>query len=81
MRIRYPLTLPLLATVAALVAPALAETQSGPQAAPDRSIGMGHMDHGMMFRRMMGGGCAEMMQSMNGGSEQPNSQWRSPRAQ
>lgn len=75
MRIRYVLSLPVLATVAALVAPALAETLRGSQTVPGQGMGMGH---GMMFHGMMGGGCAEMMQSMNGGSKQPNSQWLSP---
>jgi hypothetical protein len=67
------LTLPVLAAFAALVVPALAETLNGLQTAPGQG-----MDHGMMSRGTMGGGCAEMMQSMNGGTERPNSQWRSP---
>jgi hypothetical protein len=36
----------------------------------------GTMSHGGMSRAMMGGGCAGMMQSMNGGDGRPNSQWR-----
>jgi hypothetical protein len=65
-----------LAAFAALVVPALAETLNGLQTAPGQ--GMGRIDHGMMSRGTVGGGCAEMMQSMNGGTERPNSQWRSP---
>jgi hypothetical protein len=66
-------------TVAALVAPAFAATQT----VSGEGIGMGRTDHGMMSRGMMsrgmmGGGCAEMMQSMSGESERPNGQWRSP---
>ncbi len=77
MRIRYTLTLPVLATAAALIAPALAEMPGGSQTAPDQSIGARHMGHGMMSRGMMsGGGCADMMQSMNGGGGPPNSQWQ-----
>jgi hypothetical protein len=30
----------------------------------------------MMSRSMMSGGCAGMMQSMNGGGGPPNSQWQ-----
>jgi hypothetical protein len=75
MRIRYMLALPVLAAFAALVAPAVAETLNRLQTAPGH--GMGRIGHGMMSRGTMGGGCAEMMQSMNGGTERPNSQWRS----
>jgi hypothetical protein len=79
---RCTLTRSVLATAAALVAPALADSRNGSQYAPDQGMGMGRMDHGMMSRGMMsggmmGGGCAEMVQSMNGESERPNSQWRS----
>ena len=77
MRIRYTLTLPVLATVvAALIVPALAEMPGGSQTAPDQGMGTGHMGHGMMSRSMMSGGCAGMMQSMNGGGGPPNSQWQ-----
>ena len=83
MRNRCTLTLSVLATAAVLVAPALADSRSGSQTAPNQGMGMDRMDHGMMSRGMMsggmmGGGCAEMMQSMKGESERPNSQWRSP---
>ena len=77
MRNRCALTLPVLATGAVLVAPALADSRNGSQTAPDQGMGMGRMDHGMMSGGMMGGGCAKLMQSMNGESERPNSQWRS----
>jgi hypothetical protein len=78
MRIRYTLTLPVLATVAAaLIAPALAEMPGGSsQTAPGQSMGAGRMGHAMMSRDMMSGGCAGMMQSMNGGAGPPNSQWQ-----
>lgn len=72
MRNRYTLTLPVFVTVAALVAPAFAATQTV------SGEGNGMMSRGMMSRGMMGGGCAEMMQSMSGESERPNGQWRSP---
>ena len=78
MRNRWTLTFPVLATAAVLVAPALADSRNGSQTAPNQGIGMGRMNHGMMSDGMTGGGCAEMMQSMNGESERPNSQWRSP---
>jgi hypothetical protein len=40
-------------------------------------MGHGMMSRGGMSRSMMGGGgCAGMMQSMNGGDGRPNSQWR-----
>jgi hypothetical protein len=84
MRTQYTLTVPLLATIAVvLIVPALAVTLNGSQTAPGHGTDMGRMDHGTMSRGMMsggmmGGGCAGMMQSMNGGSERPNSQWRLP---
>ena len=64
-------SLMLMACVAALIVPALAATQSESQAKPDHHMGMSHMG-----RDMMSGGCAGMMQSMNGGRA-PNSQWHS----
>jgi hypothetical protein len=65
--------------------PALAQPQDGAESAPDqgngRMEGNGHMGYvrmprGGMSEGMMGGGCAGMMQSMNGGDGRPNSQWR-----
>jgi hypothetical protein len=65
--------------------PALAQTQDGAGGARDHGIGRtedgGHTGHGMMSRggmsaRMMGSGCAGMMQSMNDGDGRPNSPWR-----
>jgi hypothetical protein len=39
-------------------------------------MGQGMMRGGMMSRGMMGGGCSEMMQSMNSGGGRPNGQWQ-----
>lgn len=38
-------------------------------------MGRGMMGDGMMSRGMMAG-CSEMMQSMNGDDDRPNSQWQ-----
>jgi hypothetical protein len=76
MNTRYTLTLTMLASLlAALIAPALAEAPARSQAMPDQGMGMGRTGHGMMSHGMMSGGCAGMMQSMNGNGP-PNSQWR-----
>jgi hypothetical protein len=73
------------AALGALVAPAFAQNDT--QARPDHGMSMGHMGQGMMGGGMMSvrmmAGCADMMQSMNNGSDdRPNSQWqkRSPQA-
>lgn len=78
----------LTAAIGGLIVPAFAQMQA-PIASP-RSGGMDQMQggagmgpkmgHGMMSqggmsRGMMSGGCAGMMQSMNGGDGRPNSQW------
>jgi hypothetical protein len=74
----------LTAAIGGLIVPAFAQMQ-GPAPSP-RSDGMDQMQdgarmgHGMMSqggmsRGMMSGGCAGMMQSMNGGDGRPNSQW------
>lgn len=86
MCIRHSLAVAALAAgIGSLIAPALAQTQGGSGRAPDRGMGRmddgGHMGHGMMSRDgmsdgVMGGGCAGMMQSMNGGDGRPNSQWQ-----
>lgn len=72
----------LAAGIGALILPALAQDQGGSGSSPDQRMtadgGMGHgiMGRGMMRGIMMSGGCADMMQSMNDGDRQPNSQWR-----
>jgi hypothetical protein len=87
MDVRHVLTAAALAAMLgdlALPALALARDRAGEMRDPAVS-GMetrGRMNHGMMSRGemsrgMMGGGCAGMMQSMNGGDGPPNSQWRS----
>ena len=69
MRIRHSLMVSVLAIGAtALIVPGLAVAQSEPKTSP-QGRGMGHMGRGMMS-----GGCAGMMQSMNG-NRAPNSQW------
>ncbi len=69
----------------ALIVPALAEAPGGPQTTPDQGMGTGGMGHGKMSGGMMSGGmmsgggmggCASMMQSMNGAVGRPNSQWQ-----
>lgn len=64
-----------------LIVPAIAQTQDNAGRPPDRDMERvqngSRLGHGMISRGMMGGGCAGMMQSMNGGGGQPNSQWRS----
>lgn len=66
------------AGIGGLIAPALAQTQSGAGNAPNQGMHMGHnmTGRGMMDGGMMSGGCSRMMQSMNGGDGRPNSQWR-----
>lgn len=73
----------LAAALGGLIVPAFAQNGSGgTQSMPDHGMGMGHMGQGMMnggmmSHGMMGGGCSEMMQSMNnGGDGHPNSQWQ-----
>lgn len=73
----------LVAALGGLIVPAFAQNDSGgAQREPDQGMDMGHMNQGMMrggmmSRGMMGGGCSEMMQSMNnGGDGRPNSQWQ-----
>ena len=85
MCIRHSLAVTALAVgIGSLIVPALAQ-QGGAGSTPDRGMSRmedgGHMGHGMMSRDgmsggMMGGGCAGMMQSMNGGDGRPNSQWQ-----
>ena len=64
--------------IGGLVVPALAQIQDSTGNPPERGMEQGQggarMSHGMMSRGMMGGGCAGMMQSMNGGNGWPNSQ-------
>ena len=80
MNTRYALAIAGLATgIGCLVLPALAQTQGEASSPSDRSIGgMGHSrsTNRNMMGGMMSGGCAGMMQSMNGGDGRPNSQWR-----
>lgn len=74
----------LAAAIGGLKVPAFAQMQ-GPAEGPanggmDQMQGGARMGHGMMSqggmsRGMMSGGCAGMMQSMNGGDGRPNSQW------
>lgn len=72
----------LAAALGGLIVPALAQNDPGrAQGAPDQEMGMSHMGQGMMrggmmSHGMMGGGCSEMMQSMNNGGGRPNSQWQ-----
>ena len=86
MHIRHSLMAAALATVlGGLILPAYAQARDGAGGARDQVMhgmhGRDHMDGRMMSRgeksgRMMGGGCAGMTQSMNGGEGRPNSQWR-----
>jgi hypothetical protein len=81
MRIRQSLAVAALA--AGFVVPAFAQAQDGTGSTPDRDMGRmeghGPNDHGVMPRGgKMGGHCAGMMQSMNGGDGRPNSQWQGP---
>jgi hypothetical protein len=73
------------AMLGGLVLPALAQARDRAGDGRDPAVGgtetRSHMGHGMMSGRMMsrgmmGGGCAGMMQSMNGGDGRPNSQWQ-----
>lgn len=72
----------LAAVVGGLIVPAFAQNSpDSTQGRPDHGMSMGHMGQGMMrggmmSRGMMGGGCSEMMQSMNNGGGRPNSQWQ-----
>jgi hypothetical protein len=70
----------LAAVIGALIVPALAQGPGGPKKMPDRSMGTADMGGGMMSGGMMSdgkmGGCATMMQSMNGANGRPNSQWQ-----
>ena len=84
MSIRYALTIVgIAAGIGGLIPLALAQTRDNTGNTPDQHMGRmegGQMGHGMMSgRAMMGGkmsgGCAGMMQSMNGGDGRPNSQW------
>lgn len=85
MCIRHSLAVVALAAgIGSLIVPALAQ-QGGSERAPDHGMGRmdsgGDMGHGMMSRDgmsggMMGGDCAGMMQSVNGGDGRPNSQWQ-----
>jgi hypothetical protein len=74
------------AMLGGLVLPALAQARDRAGDARDPAVSgtetPSRMDHDMMSRGgmsrgTMGGGCAGMMQSMNGGDGRPNSQWRS----
>jgi hypothetical protein len=77
MRLQHSLTAAVLAAaLGTLIVPALAQAPGGWQAMPDRGMDMGSTKHGRMSGGMMGGGCAGMMQSMNGGAGRPNSQWQ-----
>jgi hypothetical protein len=83
MNIGNKLSILALATaLGSLIVPAFAQNGSGgSQGAPDQGMSMGHMGQGMMrgemmSRSMMGGGCSEMMQSMNSGGGRPNGQWQ-----
>jgi len=85
MRIRHSLAAAVVvAGIGGLIVPALAQMQDHAGSPPDRGMnqmeGSGRTAHGMMSRggmsRGMMGGCAGMMQSMNGGDGRPNSQWR-----
>ncbi len=83
MRIRDSLVVAVLAAgIGGLIVPALAQDPNRVGHMPDQGMGqsegMGHMGHGMMGG-MMGGGCAGMMQSKNGGDGRPNSQWQTHR--
>ena len=89
MKIRYALAIAGIVVGGGLVLPALAQTRDGATKLPDQSMGgtqggrsMGHgmmSGHGKMSGSMMSGGCAGMMQSMNGGDGRPNSQWQTHR--
>jgi hypothetical protein len=83
MSIGYKLGIVALAVVlAGLIVPALAQNDSDsvrrmPHQGMDmRSMGQGMMHGAMMSHGMMSGGCAGMMQSMNGGGGQPNAKWQ-----
>ena len=64
-----------------LIVPAIAQMQDHAGRPADRDMKRmqdgPRMSHRMMSSGMMEGGCAGMMQSMNGGDGRPNSQWRS----
>ncbi len=74
MRTAYPAAVTMLGTVVVgILMPALA--QSPPSMMPHGGMGMTRHEHGMSGGMMLGG-CAGMMQSMTGGDQRPNSQWR-----
>jgi hypothetical protein len=83
MRLRTQLTLSAFAVLlGAAVLPALAQEPRGTMGGGMMSQGMdgqGMKGQGMKGQGMMAGGCAGMMQSMNGGDARPNSQWQSHR--
>jgi hypothetical protein len=65
------------AVLVGVILPALAAVPDGMDSM--RSEGRSGMRQGMMSGGgMMTGGCANMMQSMNGGDRRPNSQWHKP---
>ncbi len=86
MDVRHVLTAAAFAAMlGGFVLPVLAQARDRAGDARDPAVSgmetLGRMDHGMMSPDemsggMMGGGCAGMMHSMNGGNGRPNSQWR-----
>ena len=82
MSIRYALTIVgIAAGICGLIPLALAQTRDNTGNTPDQHMGRmegSHMGNGMMGGKMSGG-CAGMMQSMNGGDGPPNSQWQTHR--
>ncbi len=78
MKIRYALVIAGIVVGGGLVLPALAQTRDGATKLPDQSMG-GTQGGRSMGHGMMSGGCAGMMQSMNGGDGRPNSQWQAHR--
>lgn len=81
MRIRLSFAATLLVIgIGGLVVPALAQIKDNAGNPPDRGMEQGQggarMGHGMISRGMIGGGCAGLMQPMNGDDGRPNSQWR-----
>jgi hypothetical protein len=82
MRIQHLLAIAVVvAGAGGLIVPTFAQTpgQGTGQMENGGAMGRGMMSGGGMMggmmARMMGGGCARMMQSMNGGGR-PNSQWQ-----
>lgn len=82
MSIRYTLIIVgIAAGIGGVIPLALAQTRDNTGNAHDQHIDRmegGHMGNAMMGGKMSGG-CAGMMQSMNGGDGRPNSQWRTRR--